>query len=73
MLLRRTVQNISFLPTSSADFCIVYATRWSLMMLLKVRLVHFCGPPSIFEFYIHIYRQARITMRVFHVVRLNVS
>ena len=42
-------------------------------MLLKVRLVHFCGPPSIFEFYIHIYRQARITMRVFHVVRLNVS
>lgn len=27
MLLRRTVQNISFLPTSSAHFCIVYATR----------------------------------------------
>lgn len=30
-------------PNFERSFCIVYATRWSLVTLLTVYLVHFCG------------------------------
>lgn len=53
-LVHRTVQSISFPPNLERSFCIVYATRWSLVTLLKIHLVQFCGPPSVLEFYIHI-------------------
>lgn len=42
-------------PNFERSFCIVYATRWSLVTLLKVHLVHFCGPPGVYSNFIYIY------------------
>lgn len=42
-------------PNFERSFCIVYATRWSLATLLKVHLVHFCGPPGVYSNFIYIY------------------
>lgn len=42
-------------PNFERSFCIVYATRWSLVTLLKIHLVHFCGPPGVHSNFIYIY------------------
>lgn len=41
-------------PNFERSFGIVYATRWSLVTLLTIYLVHFCRVCE-FEFYINIY------------------